>query len=139
MNNPPDSYIDYFWKNLDVRANSVWIANYKYPEELKKPSYITGNLLGGVQQRAQPFNKTTFGVLLMTGTEQQQFLTCVWVFENAKGVPKEIQETIDYEVFDWKRVDWKEDREKVNLYLKSKNDSTIQIDGKPILDIKRLL
>jgi len=36
MNNPPDSYIDYFWKNLDVRANSVWIANYKYPEELKK-------------------------------------------------------------------------------------------------------
>jgi len=74
----------------------------------------------------------------MTGTEQQQFLTCVWVFENAKGVPKEIQETIDYEVFDWKRVDWKEDREKVNLYLKSKNDSTIQIDGKPILNIKLL-
>jgi len=139
MNSPPDQYIEYFWKNLDVRVNSVWISNYKYPEELKRASYLTGNLMGGVQQRAQPFNKTTFGVLLMTGTEQQQHITCLWVFESPKGVPKEYQETIDFELFDFKRIDWKEDREKVNLYLKSKNDSSITIDGKAILEIKRLL
>jgi glutathione S-transferase len=138
MNNGPDVFLDYFWKNLDVRVNSIWFADYKYSNELTV-SYKSGNLLGGVQQRMAPFNKTTFGVLLMTGTEEAQHLTCLWVFES-KTVPKDVVEGIDYEVFDFKRADWKDDKEKVNLYLKAKKvEDNVVIDGKHVLDIKRLL
>ena len=27
--------IPYFWENFDPETNSIWFAEYKYPEELK--------------------------------------------------------------------------------------------------------
>ena len=36
----------YFWKNFDKANYSVWYAEYKYPEDLKK-IFMTCNLVSG--------------------------------------------------------------------------------------------
>jgi len=128
---PRGESIPYFWKNLDVRVNSIWFADYKHSNELSQELYKTGNFVGGVVQRSQPFNKSIFGVLLITGEETKQHVTCLWVYES-KNVPQEIQSEIDYEMFDFKRADWKNDKDKIEAYLAQDKE----IDGKKILDKK---
>jgi len=132
MNNPFETSAKWFWDNLDVKVNSVWIANYKYNEENKgKESYLVLNQLGGIKQRLEPFTKTTFGVMALVGSEQAPEITCLWVYEN-KQVPKEIQEESDYPMFDWIRCDWKNDKAQVEEFLKASGT----IGGKNIVEAK---
>jgi len=129
MNSTSEESTKYFWANLDVKCNSVWIATFKHNEDLKGLElYVVGNKLGGMQQRMQDFAKTTFGVMCIVGTEAAPEIACLWVYEN-KQVPTEIQSEIDYPMFDWTRCDWQKDKELVNQYLKAEN-----VNGKAVLD-----
>jgi hypothetical protein len=129
MNSKADESIKYFWANLDIKCNSIWVATFKHNEDLKGLElYVVGNKLGGMQQRMQDFSKTTFGVMCIVGTEAAPEIACLWVYEN-KQVPTEIQNEIDYPMFDWVRMDWGKDKELVNQYLTAEN-----IQGKVVLD-----
>jgi elongation factor 1-gamma len=135
MNSTFEEASAYFWKNLDPRANSVWIAEYKYSVDFKgDPLYKTANLLSGQSQRAQPFAKFTFGILTIVGDEDdngERHITCCWVYENTK-FPEEIKtDSIDYDMFEWKRADWKKDKELIEQYLKCES-----IGGKKVLESK---
>jgi elongation factor 1-gamma len=132
MNSPTDESIKYFWANLDVKINSVWVCHYKHNDDLKGLElYVVGNRLGGMQQRQQDFAKTTFGVMLIVGTETAPEITCLWVYES-KQVPKEIQDEIDYPMFNWTRADWGKDKDMVNEYLKAEGN----VGGKKVLDAR---
>lgn len=132
MNSEHAEACKYFWSKLDVKVNSIWIANFKYNDDLKgQELYVVVNKLRGVQQRLQDFSKTTFGVMAIVGEEKAPEITCLWVFEN-KQVPKEIQEETDYPMFEWTRMDWKKDQLLVEDYLRQKDTIT----GKTILDSK---
>lgn len=132
MNSEHKEACEYFWAKLDVKVNSIWIANFKYNEDLKgQELYVVVNKLRGVQQRLQDFSKTTFGVMAIIGEEKAPEITCLWVFEN-KAVPKEITEETDYPMFEWIRMDWKKDKTLVEDYLRQKDTIT----GKTILDSK---
>jgi len=132
MNSPAEESIKWFWDHLDVKVNSVWIANYKYNDDLKgQESFMVMNKLGGVVQRLEDFRKTTFGVLCIVGPENASEITCMWVYEE-KIVPKEISAETDYEMFDWVRIDWGKDKAKVNEYLTQKGT----IGGKAIVEVK---
>jgi len=130
MNSTAEESIKYFWANLDVKVNSVWVANFKHNEDLKGSEiYMIGNKLGGIQQRQQDFSKTTFGVLCIVGDEKAPEITCLWVYES-KQVPKEIQEEIDYPMFEWHRCDWGKDKELINGFLAQGE----KVNGKALLE-----
>jgi len=112
---------------LDVKANSIWLAHYKYASDLTGQAlFRTSNLMGGMAQRMAPFAKNTFGIQMIVGDpvgEDEKVgkaqITCMWVFES-KNVPEEIKkDNIDYEMFDWVRADWKKDKAQVEEYLKA--------------------
>eukprot|EP01080_Neovahlkampfia_damariscottae_P009801 gene9801-2126_t len=133
MNSKPEEAIEYFWKNLDPRANSVWVADYKYSSDFTEdPLYKTANLMSGQSQRAQPFAKFTFGILTIVGEDPgQKHIKCCWVYESTK-FPEQIQkESIDYDMFDWKRADWKKDKELIDSFLTAE-----VIEGKKVLECK---
>lgn len=132
MNNKPEDSIKYFWDNLDVKCNSVWISTFKYNEDNKGLDlFIVNNKVAGIQQRAQEFHKIAFAVMAVVGEESAPEITMLWVWED-KRVPQSYQDEIDYPLFDWQRCDWKKDRELVNSYL-AQTDS---INGKKILDVR---
>jgi len=71
MNNPKKDSIEYLWKNIDIKINSIWICDYKDFADLNKTlDFRTRNLASGFVQRMQDFSKTTFGVVLICGKEE---------------------------------------------------------------------
>jgi len=116
MNNPHNESIDFLWKNVDIKCNSFWSADYKDHADLKgKALYLTRNLCAGISQRAQEYAKTTFGIILICGVENgDQTIKILWLFES-KQIPKEFLEISDYDSFEWKNLNWKKDSDKKEI------------------------
>uniref|UniRef100_A0AC34FIC7 Elongation factor 1-gamma n=1 Tax=Panagrolaimus sp. ES5 TaxID=591445 RepID=A0AC34FIC7_9BILA len=110
--------IPYFWENFDAEHNSIWYAEYKYPEDLTL-TFMSCNLIAGMFQRLEKLRKYAFGSACLFGTDNNSTISAVWIWRGQELVfPLCPDWTIDYESYTWKKLDPKseEDKKIVNEY-----------------------
>lgn len=120
--------LPYFWDNFDAEANSIWYCEYKYPTELKA-CFMSCNLIGGMFQRLEKLNKYAFASMCLFGTDNNSTISGVWVWRGHElAFPLSPDWQIDYESYDWKKLDPKDPKTKklVNEYFAWEGD----FDGK---------
>ncbi|ELT98041.1 hypothetical protein CAPTEDRAFT_173297 [Capitella teleta] len=111
--------LPYFWKNFDKENYSIWFAEYKYPEKLKK-IFMTCNLVGGMFQRLDRLRKHAFGSVLIFGENDNNSISGIWVWRGqdlAFELSPDLQ--VDYESYDWVKLnpDDEATKKKVNDYF----------------------
>lgn len=97
--------IPYFWTKFDPANYSIWYGEYKYPEELTKV-FMSCNLITGMFQRLDKMRKQSFASVCLFGEDNNSTISGVWVWRGqdlAFGLSPDWQ--IDYEVYDWKKLD----------------------------------
>jgi len=70
--------IPFFWENFEKEGWSIWKAEYKYPEELKRV-FMASNLVSGMMQRIEKLRKNSFASVLILGTDGDIRIEGVWV------------------------------------------------------------
>lgn len=69
----------WLWANFDKEGYSLWVAEYKYNNELEK-LFMTCNLVGGFVQRLDPLRKYGFATLLIFGNEPRMEIGGFFLF-----------------------------------------------------------
>ncbi|EEB20182.1 elongation factor 1-gamma, putative [Pediculus humanus corporis] len=118
-NEDVDKSIPYFWEKFDPEHYSIWFAEYKYPEELKKV-FMSCNLITGMFQRLEKMRKNAFASVCLFGADNDSTISGVWVWRGhnlAFELTPDWQ--VDYESYDWKKLDPKDPKTKqlVEQYL----------------------
>lgn len=104
--------IPYFWEKFDPEHYSIWYGEYKYNEELTKP-FMSCNLISGMFQRLDKMRKQAFASVCLFGEENNSSISGIWVWrgqELAFNLCPDWQ--VDYEVYDWKKLDPKSEETK---------------------------
>lgn len=97
--------IPYFFEKFDPENYSIWYGEYKYPEELTKV-FMSCNLIGGMFQRLDKMRKQAFASCCLFGEDNNSTISGVWVWRGQElAFPLSPDWTIDYEVYDWKKLD----------------------------------
>ncbi|KAI5638215.1 elongation factor 1 gamma, conserved domain-containing protein [Phthorimaea operculella] len=97
--------IPYFWQKFDPEHYSIWYAEYKYPEELAKV-FMSCNLITGMFQRLDKMRKQAFASVCLFGTDNDSSISGVWVWRGQElAFPLSPDWQIDYESYDWKKLD----------------------------------
>lgn len=106
--------IPYFWEKFDPENYSIWYGEYKYPEELTKV-FMSCNLITGMFQRLDKMRKQAFSSVCLFGEDNNSSISGIWVWRGqdlAFTLSPDWQ--IDYESYDWKKLDAKsEDTKKL--------------------------
>jgi elongation factor 1-gamma len=95
-----------FWPKFDANGYSLWLADYKYPEE-NKIFFMTCNATGGFLQRLEDINKYGFGAVTVLGKDEDTGpfpIKCVFIFRGP-DVPADVKEGGDYDVYNWTKLD----------------------------------
>ena len=71
--------IPYFWDNFDKEGFSIWKADYKYPEELRR-IFMTCNLVSGMFQRVEKLKKHAFGSVCVFGEDNNNSISGIWIW-----------------------------------------------------------
>jgi len=111
--------LPYFWDNFDAENNSIWYAEYKYPEDLSL-AFMSCNLISGMFQRLEKLKKSAFASVCLFGDDSKSSISGVWVWRGHELVfPLSSDWTIDYESYEWKKLDPKDEATKklVNEYF----------------------
>jgi elongation factor 1-gamma len=111
--------IPWFWENFDPEHYSIWYGEYKYPTELAKV-FMSCNLITGMFQRLDKMRKHAFGSVCLFGEDNNSTISGVWVWRGHElAFPLSPDWTVDYESYDWKKLDPKDEKVKklVNEYL----------------------
>ncbi|CAH2041244.1 unnamed protein product, partial [Iphiclides podalirius] len=104
--------IPYFWEKFDPENYSIWYAEYKYPEELAKV-FMSCNLITGMFQRLDKMRKQAFASVCLFGTDNDSTISGVWVWRGQElAFPLSPDWQIDYESYDWKKLDPKSEETK---------------------------
>ncbi|XP_005178105.1 elongation factor 1-gamma [Musca domestica] len=104
--------IPYFWEKFDPEHYSIWYGEYKYNEELTK-TFMSCNLIGGMYQRIDKMRKQAFASMCLFGEDNNSTISGIWVWrgqELAFTLSPDWQ--VDYEVYDWKKLDPKSEETK---------------------------
>lgn len=104
--------IPYFWEKFDPEHYSIWFGEYKYPEELTKV-FMSCNLITGMFQRLDKMRKQAFSSVCLFGEDNNSTISGVWVWRGqdlAFTLSPDWQ--VDYEVYDWKKLDPKSEETK---------------------------
>lgn len=104
--------IPYFWEKFDPEHYSIWYGEYKYPEELSKV-FMSCNLITGMFQRLDKMRKQAFASVCLFGEDNNSTISGVWVWRGqdlAFTLSPDWQ--VDYEVYDWKKLDAKSEETK---------------------------
>lgn len=104
--------IPYFWEKFDPEHYSIWYGEYKYPEELTKV-FMSCNLITGMFQRLDKMRKQAFASVCLFGEDNNSTISGVWVWRGhdlAFTLSPDWQ--VDYEVYDWKKLDAKSEETK---------------------------
>ncbi|KAM3957825.1 LOW QUALITY PROTEIN: elongation factor 1-gamma [Aphomia sociella] len=97
--------IPYFWEKFDPANYSIWYAEYKYPEELAKV-FMSCNLITGMFQRLDKMRKQAFASVCLFGGDGDSTISGVWVWRGQElAFPLSPDWQIDYESYDWKKLD----------------------------------
>jgi len=102
--------LPWLWEHFDLEGYSFWQADYKYNQEFTK-NINALNLLGGFIQRLDRVRKYAFGSLLIFGSEPTLEVSTIWLFRGLE-IPKEMQEVDDFILYDWKKLDSKDEKER---------------------------
>ena len=120
---------------LDKAGWSFWDLRYiKYTGE-GEVLYKTNNLLNGFIQRAEPFNKYSFGVHMIYGEEPNLDIKGVWMWRG-HDIPNLMLEHPQFEFYNTKKLDI--DNEADREYIKDvwcAKDGPLK-DGTPIQNWK---
>lgn len=104
-NESEDVSIPYFWSKFDAENYSIWYGEYKYASELTK-TFMSCNLIGGMFQRLDKMRKQSFASVCLFGGDNDSTISGVWVWRGQELVfPLSPDWQIDYEVYDWKKLD----------------------------------
>jgi len=108
--------IPWFWENFDKEGYSLWVGDYKYPEENNK-LFMTLNLVNGYIQRLEGFRKYGFGSLCLFGEEPRLEIGCCFLVRGTE-IPEEMTDAPDTENYNWRKIDpsSEADRKLVNDY-----------------------
>jgi len=104
--------IPYFWEKFDPEKYSIWYGEYKYPEELAKV-FMSCNLITGMYQRLDKMRKQAFASVCLFGEDNNSTISGIWVWRGhdlAFTLSPDWQ--IDYESYDWKKLDPKSEETK---------------------------
>jgi len=97
--------IPYFWEKFDPENYSIWYGEYKYPQELTKV-FMSCNLITGMFQRLDKMRKQAFSSVCLFGDDNNSTISGIWVWRGQELVfPLSPDWQIDYEVYDWKKLD----------------------------------
>lgn len=97
--------IPYFWSKFDAENYSIWYGEYKYAHELTK-TFMSCNLIGGMFQRLDKMRKQSFASVCLFGGDNDSTISGIWVWRGQELVfPLSPDWQIDYEVYDWKKLD----------------------------------
>jgi elongation factor 1-gamma len=111
--------LPYFWKNFDKQNYSVWIGEYKYPDELKLV-FMSCNLVTGMFQRLDRMRKHAFGSVIVFGKDNESSISGIWIWrgqELAFTLSDDLK--TDYESYNWKKLDpdSEDTKTKINEYF----------------------
>ncbi|RXG59839.1 Elongation factor 1-gamma [Armadillidium vulgare] len=119
-NNEEAKSVPWFWENFDKEHYSIWFCEYKYAEELTK-IFMTCNLVGGMFQRLDKMRKNAFASMCVFGEDNNNNISGIWVWRGHElAFPLSEDWTIDYESYDWKKLDpdSEETKKLVDQYFK---------------------
>jgi len=104
-NNDEDKSVPYFWEKFDKENYSIWYSEYKYAEDLSK-IFMTCNLISGMFQRVDKLRKNAFASVAVFGEDGNNNISGVWVWKGHElCFPLNEDWTVDYESYDWKKLD----------------------------------
>ncbi|XP_065159426.1 elongation factor 1-gamma isoform X2 [Atheta coriaria] len=104
--------IPYFWEKFDAENYSIWMGEYKYNEELAKV-FMSCNLITGMFQRLDKMRKQAFASVCLFGEDNNSSISGIWVWRGQElAFPLSPDWQIDYEVYDWKKLDPKSEETK---------------------------
>jgi elongation factor 1-gamma len=111
-NEPEAKSIPYFFEKFDAENYSIWFGEYKYPKELTK-TFMSCNLIGGMFQRLDKMRKQSFASCCLFGEDNNSTISGIWVWRGQELIfPLCPDWQIDYEVYDWKKLDAKSEETK---------------------------
>ncbi|KAJ8911144.1 hypothetical protein NQ315_004434 [Exocentrus adspersus] len=97
--------IPYFWEKFDPENYSIWYGEYKYPEELSKV-FMSCNLITGMFQRLDKMRKHAFASVCLFGEDNNSTISGIWVWRGQDlAFPLSPDWQIDYESYNWKKLD----------------------------------
>ncbi|XP_034116573.1 elongation factor 1-gamma [Drosophila albomicans] len=104
--------IPYFFEKFDAENYSIWLGEYKYNEELSKV-FMSCNLITGMFQRLDKMRKQAFASVCLFGEDNNSTISGIWVWRGQElAFPLSPDWQIDYEVYDWKKLDAKSEETK---------------------------
>merc|ERR1712121_268540 len=71
--------IPYFWNHFDKENFSIWLCEYKYPEDLGL-MFQNENLITGMFQRLDKLNKNAFAAVGAFGKSRDAQIQGLWVW-----------------------------------------------------------
>ncbi|KAI8622701.1 hypothetical protein BC830DRAFT_1088435 [Chytriomyces sp. MP71] len=123
---------NWFWDKFDAQGFSIYRLDYKYNSELTL-TFMSSNLVGGVYHRLEAARKYAFGSLAVLGEDHKNSISGYFVYRG-NGIPAEVQDTPDFESWNFTRVDPKDktQQELFNAYIAWDE----VIEGKKFADAK---
>lgn len=104
-NEAEEKSIPYFFEKFDPENYSIWHGEYKYSDELTKV-FMSCNLIGGMYQRLDKMRKQAFASCCLFGEDNNSTISGIWVWRGQELVfPLSPDWQIDYESYDWKKLD----------------------------------
>lgn len=97
--------VPHFWENFDAANFSIWLCEYKFPENLGL-MFQSENLITGMFQRLDKLNKNAFASVGVFGKSRDAQIQGLWVWRGQDLVfPLSDNWQVDYESYDWHRLD----------------------------------
>jgi len=97
--------LPYFWQHFDKDNFSIWLCEYKYPEDLGL-MFQSENLITGMFQRLDKLNKNAFASVGVFGKSRDAQIQGLWVWRGKDLVfPLSDNWQVDYESYDWHLLD----------------------------------
>merc|ERR1712142_475205 len=125
--------IPFFWENFDPENFSIWLCEYRFPEDLGM-TFQSENLITGMYQRLDKLNKNAFASVGLFGKSRNSQIQGIWVWRGSELAFKLSDNwQIDYESYDWTRLDASaaSTREIVDEYLLGEEDKMTYKPHKP--------
>lgn len=135
-NHPPEEYLPYFWEKFDAENCSIWSCDYKYNDELGLV-FMSSNLIRGSLQRLDKARKQSFGSMVVFGEDNSNLIAGLWVWRGQDLMFKLTEDwQVDYESYDWKKLDPKSEETKKLVEMFFKQDDGTVYKGKKLADAK---
>lgn len=116
--------IPYFWNHFDKDNLSIWLCEYKYPEDLTQ-IFMTCNLVSGMFQRLEKLRKNAFASVCVFGENNNNTIAGLW-FWRGQGLAFELASDwqVDYESYSWKKLspDDEQTKQLVNQFFTWEGD-----------------